>query len=113
RVGEPTSLAAMKFSQCPSCLALIVICIMLMAMESAAAPNCDTEGDGDVNPETCKYGAVRNWCRKLVCAKGPGEVCGGRWMQHGTCGTGTYCNCNRCLGCSSFTLECYAAGQVC
>ncbi|CAL4067318.1 unnamed protein product [Meganyctiphanes norvegica] len=80
------------------CLVLTLACI-LMARISQAAPNCN-KNEVDVDPSKCMYGMTRDWCRHMVCAKGPGDVCGGRWMQRGTCSTGLYCNCSRCTGCS-------------
>ncbi|KAK3862078.1 hypothetical protein Pcinc_032025 [Petrolisthes cinctipes] len=83
-------------------LFLIVVVFLNVGM---AAPRCETEGnirpDGD-----CKYGTVLDWCRNVVCAKGPGETCGDEWWERGQCTPGTYCACGRCHGCSA-NLECH------
>ena len=42
------------------------------------------------------------------CTKGPGDHCGGKDNLYGTCGEGLMCsNCNRCIGCSRKTFECF------
>ncbi|CAL4064586.1 unnamed protein product, partial [Meganyctiphanes norvegica] len=84
----------------------------LQFWETSGAPNCELEAGDPINIKNCKFGVALDWCRQQVCAKGPGESCGGRWRQHGTCGTGTYCECSRCTGCSPVTLECFY-GQFC
>nr|XP_014291036.1 neuroparsin-A-like [Halyomorpha halys] len=60
--------------------------------------NCDDK------PENCSYGSVEIR-KKLVCAKGPGEMCGGYLDLKGKCGPGMYCdNCGLCRGCSTRLL---------
>ncbi|CAL4188303.1 unnamed protein product, partial [Meganyctiphanes norvegica] len=93
-------------------LLMASLVLFMFAMETNGAPNCELEVGEPVSPKNCKFGVAMDWCRRPVCSKGPGESCGGRWMQHGTCGTGLYCQCNRCTGCSPVTLDCFY-GQFC
>ncbi|KAK3929861.1 Neuroparsin-A [Frankliniella fusca] len=62
-------------------------------------------------PEDCLYGLARDHCGRVVCAKGPGERCGG--PLHLTCGEGMYCKCERCIGCSLNTFTCFLGSAVC
>ncbi|CAL4101468.1 unnamed protein product, partial [Meganyctiphanes norvegica] len=91
---------------------LVVVLATQMTSMADAAPNCDDSYMPNTIPSRCKFGIAQDWCRRQVCAKGPGEQCGGRWLQHGTCGAGLYCACNRCTGCSPVTLDCFY-GQFC
>ncbi|XP_071540499.1 uncharacterized protein [Panulirus ornatus] len=74
-------------------------CLALLIQVATAAPRCK-EHDQPA-PSDCTYGEVKDWCRNGVCAKGPGERCGGHWWKEGKCGLGTYCSCNVCTGCSA------------
>ncbi|XP_050696539.1 neuroparsin-A-like [Eriocheir sinensis] len=68
----------------------------------------------EVMPEelpNCRHGVVMDWCGNARCAKGPGQTCGGRWNENGSCGKGMYCVCGYCAGCSR-DLEC-ALGRFC
>ncbi|KAL7632830.1 UNVERIFIED_CONTAM: hypothetical protein RMT77_016827 [Armadillidium vulgare] len=85
---------------------LIIITIKL----SDCAPNCNRiPYDAPLN---CIYGTKRDWCHRLVCAKGPGETCGGARMLNGLCGEGMFCSCGRCTGCANYNLKCYS-GKIC
>ncbi|XP_042239197.1 neuroparsin-A-like [Homarus americanus] len=79
-------------------------CLVLLFQEAAAAPRCDSHDSPA--PTNCKYGTVRDWCRNGVCAKGPGESCGGYWYEYGKCGGGTFCLCGTCIGCSTIDGTC-------
>ncbi|XP_023320384.1 neuroparsin-A isoform X2 [Eurytemora carolleeae] len=62
------------------------------------------------NPLKCFYGLGEGPCGP-VCLKGPGEVCGGEDDIYGICSEGLTCsNCNRCTGCSYFSLRCFDDG---
>ncbi|XP_057338588.1 neuroparsin-A-like [Microplitis mediator] len=55
--------------------------------------------------DKCEYGvSVSQQCGVLECRKGPDERCGGH--GNGACGDGMICLCERCIGCSTDTLEC-------
>ncbi|KAK3852486.1 hypothetical protein Pcinc_040932 [Petrolisthes cinctipes] len=79
-------------------------CLLLLLQEGSAAPRCPLEPE--TNPEGCKYGVTVDWCHNEVCAKGPGESCGGYRNANGECGEGTFCQCNICYGCSPFDNTC-------
>ncbi|XP_050732776.1 neuroparsin-A-like [Eriocheir sinensis] len=87
-------------------------CLLLLLQEGSAAPRC-TEFD-QPPPDNCKYGTTVDWCNNGVCAKGPGESCGGgyRWSD-GKCGEGTFCSCGLCAGCSPFDTKCAAVVSLC
>ncbi|XP_071540498.1 uncharacterized protein [Panulirus ornatus] len=74
-------------------------CLALLIQEATAAPTCK-ERDQPA-PSDCTFGVATDWCRNEVCAKGPGERCGGVWWEEGKCGLGTSCSCGICTGCSS------------
>ncbi|GAB6024846.1 hypothetical protein CHUAL_009964 [Chamberlinius hualienensis] len=43
-------------------------------------------------PTSCPYGFTTNICDCcIVCAQGPGELCGGIWNTYGKCGDGLEC----------------------
>ncbi|KAK8732351.1 hypothetical protein OTU49_007046 [Cherax quadricarinatus] len=86
-------------------------CLVLLFQEAAAAPRCNTHDRPP--PSNCKYGTVRNWCRNGVCAKAPGESCGGHWYEHGKCGIGTFCLCGVCIGCSTIDGRCADGPLMC
>nr|QBG05398.1 neuroparsin III precursor [Macrobrachium nipponense] len=86
---------------------LVLLCLISTV---CSAPSCSTRRQ-QVNVESCKYGTYVDWCRNTVCAKGPGQSCGGDWWEFGKCGEGTYCACGTCSGCS-LNLECWS-GTFC
>lgn len=72
----------------------------------------------DVEPEGCLHGIVRDTCKRLICASGPGQSCGGPHGILGKCGKGLTCNCGRCSGCSidrmlQGIVECEYIDPVC
>nr|CAD7198828.1 unnamed protein product [Timema douglasi]CAD7397218.1 unnamed protein product [Timema poppensis] len=67
---------------------------------------CDEE-ECEIEPKGCRYGIVRNNCNRKVCAKGPGELCGGPSIIWGRCGDDLHCTCNICTGCDSESLDCH------
>ncbi|GLH00335.1 Neuroparsin-A [Gryllus bimaculatus] len=81
----------------------------------AASPLCPPceGGSCDVDPADCRHGVVRDHCGRQVCAKGPGQRCGGKGDLLGRCGEGMHCKCNRCAGCSLATLECDLSEFLC
>ncbi|KAK7086389.1 hypothetical protein SK128_025327, partial [Halocaridina rubra] len=85
--------------------------ILLQLWWCEGAPRCSHHDLA--SPEKCTYGTVRDWCRNQVCAKGPGEACGGLFLERGKCGDGTFCSCGICSGCSSITSECRPSPLVC
>ena len=57
--------------------------------------------------DKCEFGVVMSVaCGVPQCAKGPDQLCGGSRDILGICGEGMYCNCNKCIGCSSEEFEC-------
>ncbi|KAG8281141.1 hypothetical protein J6590_064611 [Homalodisca vitripennis] len=60
----------------------------------------------DVDPVDCLHGITKDFCGRIVCAKGPGMRCGGHANIMGRCGEGMQCRCERCTGCSLHTLKC-------
>ncbi|KAG7172726.1 neuroparsin-A-like [Homarus americanus] len=78
----------------------IVIVSIFFFNISEAAPSCDGHGTR-TEPTDCDYGSFQDWCGNNVCAKGPGQRCGGEWWENDDCGHGMYCaNCGNCAGCS-------------
>ena len=60
----------------------------------------------DFDFSSCRYGWAVDECGVKKCAKGPGQMCGGK--VYGICGEGLMCNnCNHCDGCSFKTFQCY------
>ncbi|XP_031825401.1 queen brain-selective protein-1 [Nomia melanderi] len=66
-------------------------------------PLCEPCGEtcGD-----CKFGVKTIPSCGEVCAKGPGETCGGMSNEWGVCGEGMICNCYQCYGCPSDDQDC-------
>nr|XP_053643409.1 neuroparsin-A-like isoform X2 [Cherax quadricarinatus] len=88
----------------------IVVLVVVVLQETAAAPRCNRQGTRTPSLN-CKYGTVADWCGNRVCAKGPGETCGGDWGEKGACVAGTYCSCGfcscgYCTGCAA-NLDCW------
>ncbi|XP_037790476.1 neuroparsin-A-like [Penaeus monodon] len=87
-------------------LFVALACVILVTVhDTEAAPSCGPTRT-HVDASTCKHGTVEDWCRNRVCAKGPGEECGGEWGELGKCGGGMYCSCGFCSGCNT-NLECW------
>lgn len=98
--------------------ALAVLLLALLAMGSASLPGLPGAAATSLcrplpEPEDCPFGPTRDFCGRVVCAKGPGERCGGPSHVHGRCGEGTHCKCGRCIGCSLLTFTCDLGGAVC
>jgi len=92
------------------CLAAFLIAILFQLTRGSALsfPRCKPcPEEGCTPPEGCFYGVVKDRCQREMCAKGPGERCGGRWELLGACGEGMFCSCGRCAGCSLKTFECF------
>uniref|UniRef100_A0A1Y1N1P0 Neuroparsin-A n=1 Tax=Photinus pyralis TaxID=7054 RepID=A0A1Y1N1P0_PHOPY len=70
---------------------------------------CATEDECEREPiEFCMWGEARDSCNRRVCAKGPGERCGGPLGILGQCGDGMMCKKDeRCHGCSTQTFQCH------
>lgn len=64
-------------------------------------------------PDDCQFGLVRDFCGRTVCAKGPGDRCGGPSNIHGKCGEGMHCKCERCIGCSLHSFTCDLGSVIC
>lgn len=61
---------------------------------------CNDDDCSDVDPATCKYGAARNFCHRLMCLRGPGEACSTiPELLKGKCALGLRCVCDECEGC--------------
>ncbi|XP_042878930.1 neuroparsin-A-like [Penaeus japonicus] len=93
-------------------ISLSLVCLLLLHPQAAqGTPVCPGTREPQQDLSKCKYGIVKDWCRNNVCAKGPRETCGGRWLENGRCGLGMYCRCGHCAGCSS-SLDC-VLGRFC
>ncbi|XP_065167767.1 neuroparsin-A-like [Atheta coriaria] len=79
---------------------------------------CRPNGNGgcidDPPLNFCRWNETRNICNQRVCAKGPGERCGGPKEIFGRCGVGMWCQqqredrSSRCHGCyGDSSNECY------
>ncbi|XP_069985545.1 uncharacterized protein [Penaeus vannamei] len=49
---------------------------------------CEQSIVGGMN---CAYGTYMDMCNRCHCAKGPNEICGGAWGEHGLCTANLYC----------------------
>ncbi|XP_054284226.1 keratin-associated protein 5-2-like [Macrosteles quadrilineatus] len=78
------------------CTILACIVVYLTYRCDASKAKCAI---ADVDPDDCVYGTHKDFCGKLVCAKGPGMRCGGPSDILGKCGEGMQCKCERCTGC--------------
>uniref|UniRef100_A0A1B0EYA7 Neuroparsin n=1 Tax=Phlebotomus papatasi TaxID=29031 RepID=A0A1B0EYA7_PHLPP len=59
------------------------------------------------NPSECQFGTKMNYCGKLVCLKGRGEICGEEYydvIRHGECASGLMC-CGKCVGCDNESCD--------
>ncbi|XP_076165671.1 queen brain-selective protein-1 [Ptiloglossa arizonensis] len=94
------------------CIAVLLVVVLLFdkcfgypstRLKLGFRQSCESCGD---LCNTCPAGiAISPVCGR-VCAKRPGEICGGPGEMWGICGEGMYCNCNRCSGCSTTDLNC-------
>ncbi|KAG0729337.1 Neuroparsin-A [Chionoecetes opilio] len=96
----------LKMTSCFRAAALVLVfsCLLLLLQEGSAAPRC--QDYDQPAPKNCKYGTTVDWCNNGVCAKGPGETCGGYRWSAGKCGEGTFCSCGICGGCSPYDGRC-------
>ncbi|GAB6024847.1 hypothetical protein CHUAL_009965 [Chamberlinius hualienensis] len=76
----------------------ILFCLVLFAasvssyVEALTCMSCELVDCNIKNLSKCKYGTVKDVCHCCdVCAKGPGESCGGMWEMEGKCATGLRC----------------------
>ncbi|CAG9854474.1 unnamed protein product [Phyllotreta striolata] len=93
-------------------LALTVIVILCPDRSLAGiwiCKPCADEEECNAPPlNRCVWGETRDACNRRICAKGPGERCGGSLNVLGQCGEGMMCKSDElCYGCSFQTLECY------
>ncbi|XP_067012187.2 neuroparsin-A [Anabrus simplex] len=102
--------------QLSTVLLLVTVSVAVLFIDgcssSSLCPPC--EGDScDVESADCQHGVVKDYCGRKVCAKGPGQKCGGVFDILGKCGKGMSCKCERCAGCSLSTLDCYFSEYLC
>ncbi|KAE8750077.1 Neuroparsin 2 [Frankliniella occidentalis] len=90
-------------------IVLIVGILLQQALRSDAFTLCKTNARAD----NCAHGLTTDYCGNTVCAKGPGERCGGPSNVLGQCGEGMHCKCEVCSGCSIETVECHFAKATC
>ncbi|GAB6024814.1 hypothetical protein CHUAL_009934 [Chamberlinius hualienensis] len=77
---------------------LLVLALLLLVFvqknEALSCVPCEKEKICD-KIVTCKFGLAKDMCGCCdICAKGPGETCGGVWNHGGTCGKGLNCHPN-------------------
>jgi len=60
---------------------MVVLLLLLSScwVQSTPLPPACDDGRQDVFPESCSYGWTLDKCGHLVCLKGPGEMCGGKF----------------------------------
>ncbi|XP_047115309.1 neuroparsin-A isoform X1 [Schistocerca piceifrons] len=88
--------------------ATLLITVILFHRAEANPISRSCEGANCVVDLTrCEYGEVQDFFGRKVCAKGPGDKCGGPYELHGKCGDGMDCRCGVCSGCSMQSLECF------
>ncbi|XP_071447327.1 neuroparsin-A-like [Hetaerina americana] len=94
--------------------ALVIVTVGVLFRSCVEAfPHCQPCTDGNCDPpEDCLYGIKMDVCGRMVCAKGPGQRCGGKFNMFGMCGDGTFCYCNRCTGCSLVKHDCYTTSNA-
>ena len=96
-------------------LLLGVAVLALLAGGAEAYPRChfymqhaSGQANDNANLVECKFGWEEDVCGNKVCAKGPGELCGGKHNRYGICSEGLICsNCGRCSGCSYKNFVCF------
>ncbi|KAK8733131.1 hypothetical protein OTU49_006775 [Cherax quadricarinatus] len=73
-----------------------LLCLLFLAVTRCSGLTClpcqaETQCP-DSNTLHCYYGIVKDVCNCCdVCAKGPGEKCGGEWDAQGKCADGLTC----------------------
>nr|CAD7448510.1 unnamed protein product [Timema bartmani]CAD7460161.1 unnamed protein product [Timema tahoe] len=89
-------------------ISLTTAALLVISTESRSHPctPCDEE-ECEIEPAGCRYGFARDNCNRKVCAKGPGEFCGGPSSIWGRCTDSLHCKCNRCSGCDTESVDCY------
>ncbi|KDR17790.1 neuroparsin-A-like [Zootermopsis nevadensis] len=94
---------------CAVCILASAFIFLLLQSCKAGSLICKPCMGNDCNlePESCEHGIERDYCGWKVCAKGPGDYCGGPSDVRGKCGEGMHCACGKCNGCSLTTLDCY------
>ncbi|XP_053986613.1 neuroparsin-A-like isoform X1 [Hylaeus volcanicus] len=94
------------------CIAVLLVAVLLFDEGCAYRStkllmlrlSCQNQSCGDCSQ--CPFGTAKSPVCGEVCAKGPGDMCGGHRDEWGICGEGMFCNCNRCDGCSVKDLNC-------
>ncbi|CAL4171545.1 unnamed protein product [Meganyctiphanes norvegica] len=71
----------------------VALSILLTMVDRSLALSCIPCSEVDCGPTpTCSYEVTKSICGCCnVCAKGPGEECGGPWGLSGTCSLGLEC----------------------
>lgn len=67
---------------------------------------CQNQEECDADPGLCMWGETRDACNRRICAKGPGQRCGGVLDYQGKCAEGLMCLNNKCRGCYIQTVSC-------
>ncbi|GAB6024844.1 hypothetical protein CHUAL_009962 [Chamberlinius hualienensis] len=76
-------------------LLLVTLAIIFCGSNQSTCTNCEGIYNCPLEPYECQYGIVSNNCTCCeMCAKGPGEECGGNLDQYGTCGERLACQSN-------------------
>ncbi|KAK8733136.1 hypothetical protein OTU49_006778, partial [Cherax quadricarinatus] len=74
---------------------LLFVCLVLTLVASVTPQECSPCDDDEcptLAPKSCIWGMLKDPCLCChVCAKGPGEECGGRSLEFGVCGPGLTC----------------------
>ncbi|XP_064098365.1 insulin-like growth factor-binding protein 7 [Macrobrachium nipponense] len=80
--------------------ALVVTIFVLAGTQEAHGLSCRAcDPESCIPPRGCKYGLVKGICYCCdVCAKGPGEACGGLWSLNGKCGAAFVCDTSQSEG---------------
>ncbi|XP_068203510.1 venom protein 302-like [Palaemon carinicauda] len=79
--------------------AVIIFACLCVLVKSIDGLSCYCPEDGSaclqrkLSRVECPFGIIKDHCDCCpVCAKGPGEVCGGPWDISGKCAQGLTCN---------------------
>ncbi|XP_069981368.1 insulin-like growth factor-binding protein 4 [Penaeus vannamei] len=72
---------------------LLVLVASVAALHVCSGLSCQPCSEVKCSrPRGCAFGTVRDVCGCCyVCAKGPGQPCGGMWLLNGKCGDGFKC----------------------
>lgn len=97
---------------------LLTVLLYLAIFQCSVSLRCEV--CPDVDPRTCEFGTATNFCRRLVCAQGPGGKCTmeskysvdkcdnvDSKYSTGICGFGLMCNCRQCTGCYGSNNNCF------